>query len=51
MSSIQPSQKNHAEILDCVHPIYTVNTLKFEYLGPRTPRAARILNLVVRPLI
>jgi len=40
-------KKNHAEILDCGHPTYTVNTLKFEYLGPCMPRAAYILNLTV----
>ncbi len=57
MSSIEPSRKkkkNHAEILDCRPPTYTVNTLKFEYLGPRTPRVAPFLkfgSLAMIPLI
>ncbi len=40
-------KKNHAEILECRHPTYTENTLKFEYLGPCTSRAAHIFSLVV----
>jgi hypothetical protein len=45
--TIMKKEKNHAEILDCCHPTYTVNTFKFEYLGLCTPKAAHILNLVV----
>ncbi len=48
MSSMQPSrEKNRDENLDCGHPTYTINTLKFEYLGPCTPRSAYIFNSVV----
>jgi hypothetical protein len=50
MSFTQPSQKkekNHAEILDCGDPTYTVNTFKFEYLRSSIPMATPILNLVV----
>jgi len=50
MSAIQPSRKrnkNDVEILDFGHPTYSVNTLKFEYLGLCTPRVVHSLNLVV----
>jgi len=55
-SSIQPSRKkkkNQAEILDCGHPTYTVNTLKFEYRPMNTKGRSyfKFGSLVMRPLI
>jgi hypothetical protein len=37
-------KKNHFEIFNCGHIIYTINILKFEYLCPGKPSAAHILN-------
>ena len=38
---------NPTEILNCGHPIYTVNTIKIEYLPLGKPMAANILALLV----
>jgi hypothetical protein len=38
---------NSAELLNCGHPRYTLNTVKFEYLPLGKPRAANILTLLV----
>ncbi len=45
--TITKNKKAHAEILDCGHATYTVNTLEFEYVDPYTPTATHILNMVV----
>ncbi len=31
---ITKKEKNHGEIMNCGHPRCTINTSKFEYLGP-----------------
>jgi hypothetical protein len=45
--TITTKEKNDVEILNFDPPTYSVNTLKFEYLGLCTPRVVHNLNLVV----
>ncbi len=46
-SIINKRKRNSAEILNCGHPTYTINIVKFDYLPLRKPTAGNILSLLV----
>jgi hypothetical protein len=42
--TITKKKRNSAEILNCEHPTYTINIVKFDYLPLGKPAAGNILS-------